>query len=149
MTQVRRSGTLRSRAKAVSMERQLVPRFSPPSSDTDLALQRATTKRIRAFAWWLLATIGMGAFLYWTIRIAPTYLARPAPSSADINAMEPENRAATLINYANAKNQVRTTLIQGIAGVTFLTTAFFAWRTVAVNRLGQLTDRFTKKIGRA
>jgi uncharacterized protein YjbI with pentapeptide repeats len=56
------------------------------------------------------------------------------------------DRVTAELSYANAKNAVRTTLIQAAGGAAFLATAFFAWRQLVVSRLGQLTERFSRSI---
>lgn len=45
-----------------------------------------------------------------------------------------------------AENDVRGTLLTGIAGGLFLVTAFLSWRQVQVTREGHLTDRFAKAV---
>ena len=45
-----------------------------------------------------------------------------------------------------AENDIRTTLLQAVAGALFLATAYFAWRQIQVASEGQITDRFTKAV---
>lgn len=45
-----------------------------------------------------------------------------------------------------AENDVRGTLLTGIAGGLFLVTAFLSWRQIQVAREGHLTDRFAKAV---
>jgi uncharacterized protein YjbI with pentapeptide repeats len=47
---------------------------------------------------------------------------------------------------ANAINSIRSTLMQGLAGLAVLVGVFFTWRQLQVNRQGQVTDRYTKAI---
>ena len=46
----------------------------------------------------------------------------------------------------NAENDIRGTLLQGLAGGLFLTTALFSWRQIQVTREGQIIDRYAKAI---
>jgi Pentapeptide repeats (8 copies) len=47
---------------------------------------------------------------------------------------------------APAVNAIRSTLMQGLAGVAVLVGAFFTWRQLQVARQGQVTDRYTRAI---
>jgi hypothetical protein len=48
---------------------------------------------------------------------------------------------------AKAVNDIRTTLLQGLAGAALLVGAYFTWRQVQIAREGQLTERFTSAVG--
>ena len=69
----------------------------------------------------------------------------PTPPGIEVLA-DDTARIKALTDLAAARNAVRTTLIQAIAGALFFVTAFIAWRQVQATRSGQLTDRFTKTI---
>ncbi|MFE2580121.1 pentapeptide repeat-containing protein [Streptomyces sp. NPDC059378] len=47
---------------------------------------------------------------------------------------------------AKAVNDIRTTLLQGLAGVALLIGAYFTWRQLDVSRQGQITQRFTAAV---
>ncbi|WP_307036520.1 pentapeptide repeat-containing protein [Streptomyces canus] len=47
---------------------------------------------------------------------------------------------------AKAINDIRTTLLQGLAGVALLVGAFFTWRQLQVSSQGQITQRFTAAV---
>ncbi len=47
---------------------------------------------------------------------------------------------------ASAVNDRRATLLQAIGGLALAAGAFATWRTIGINREGQITDRFTKAI---
>jgi hypothetical protein len=47
---------------------------------------------------------------------------------------------------ASAESDARTALIQAVAGLVLLGGLFFTYRTLRLNRQGQITDRFTKAI---
>ncbi|WP_324275639.1 pentapeptide repeat-containing protein [Blastococcus brunescens] len=100
----------------------------------------------KPIATWGFAGLAVAVFLVWAIVWAPGVLARPAPSVADLQSMTASERTATQVAYAGARNAVRNTLVQAIGGAALLTTAFFAWRQIAVVRLGQTTDRFAKSV---
>jgi hypothetical protein len=50
------------------------------------------------------------------------------------------------VDRLKAQNDIRTTLLQSLAGVALLLGAVFTARTYALNKQGQITDRFTKAI---
>ncbi|MER6922494.1 pentapeptide repeat-containing protein [Streptomyces spiralis] len=47
---------------------------------------------------------------------------------------------------AKAVNDIRGTLLQGLAGVALLIGAYFTWRQLDVSRQGQITQRFTAAV---
>jgi hypothetical protein len=47
---------------------------------------------------------------------------------------------------STVQNQVRTTLLQGLAGVALLVGAYFTYRQLGTVREGQITERFTRAI---
>lgn len=47
---------------------------------------------------------------------------------------------------ASAVNEIRSTLLQGLAGFAVLAGVVFTWRQLQVSRQGQVTDRFTRAI---
>ncbi|WP_344014588.1 hypothetical protein [Streptomyces thermospinosisporus] len=47
---------------------------------------------------------------------------------------------------AKAINDIRTTLLQGLAGIALLVGAFFTWRQLQVSGQGQITQRFTAAV---
>ena len=49
-------------------------------------------------------------------------------------------------DQAAAVNAIRSTLLQGLAGLAVLVGVFFTWRQIQVNRQGQVTDRYTRAI---
>jgi hypothetical protein len=52
----------------------------------------------------------------------------------------------TAIQAFETENDVRTTLMQGLAGLFFLITAFLGWQQIQVVRDGEITDRFSQAI---
>jgi hypothetical protein len=68
-------------------------------------------------------------------------------------AQTPEKLVKAEDDRSNAQNSVRTTLLQGIAGVALLTGAYFAYRGLEAGRLqlkatedGQITTRYTEAV---
>ncbi|UQT61278.1 hypothetical protein M4V62_42875 [Streptomyces durmitorensis] len=57
-----------------------------------------------------------------------------------------ETAGARVPDRAKAINDIRTTLLQGLAGVALLVGAFFTWRQLQVTRYGQLSERFTAAV---
>lgn len=47
---------------------------------------------------------------------------------------------------AKVTNDIRATLLQGLAGVALLVGAFFTWRQLQISRQGQITQRFTAAV---
>jgi uncharacterized protein YjbI with pentapeptide repeats len=45
-----------------------------------------------------------------------------------------------------AQNEVRTTLLQGLAGIVLLVGVYFTWRQLHTAREGQITERYTRAI---
>ncbi|WUD70225.1 pentapeptide repeat-containing protein [Streptomyces sp. NBC_00510] len=54
--------------------------------------------------------------------------------------------ATPAADRAKAVNDIRATLLQGLAGVALLIGAFFTWRQLDVSRQGHLTQRFTAAV---
>jgi len=107
---------------------------------------RSIGPRQYTFIAWAGAVVAVAAYLIWAIWFAPNQLTTPAPNSLELAKLSGNDRATAELSYANAKNAVRTTLIQAAGGAAFLATAFFAWRQLVVSRLGQLTERFSRSI---
>ncbi|MEU5957950.1 hypothetical protein [Streptomyces sp. NPDC047525] len=57
-----------------------------------------------------------------------------------------DTAGARVPDRAKAINDIRTTLLQGLAGVALLVGAFFTWRQLQVTRYGQLSERFTAAV---
>ena len=52
----------------------------------------------------------------------------------------------TVADRLKAENDIRTTLLQALAGATLLVGLYFTGRTFQLNREGQVTERFTRAI---
>jgi uncharacterized protein YjbI with pentapeptide repeats len=86
------------------------------------------------------AIIAAFAGVIWTALVwAPTWLVE-----SDLE--DYTKRGLTPSELLGAKNEVRTTLLQGVAGAFLLVGLYLTYRTIQVNREGQITDRFTRAI---
>ena len=86
------------------------------------------------------ALIAAAIAIIWTaVVLAPTRLIENDLESRSKSAMS----AAELLK---AKNDVRTTLLQGLAGGFLFVGLYLTYRTIQVNREGQITERFTRAI---
>src|SRR6266487_1621248 len=108
--------------------------------------RQSTGLRYYIFVIWVGIAVAVAAYFIWAIWIAPKQLATPAPTALELAKLPSNERITAELSYANAKNAVRTTLIQAAGGAAFLATAFFAWRQLVVSRLGQLTERFSRSV---
>ena len=114
----------------------------PPSRSIATRLQdaRLALSRVGGLTV-VLITLGL---IFLSIAFLPSIL---LPQPADIPAIDdPAARVQAITAFEQARNAVRTTLIQAIAGALIFVTAFVAWLQVRTARQGQLVDRFTKSI---
>jgi hypothetical protein len=86
------------------------------------------------------------ALLAATVLLFPTYLVRHDAGTGG-------TRGLTRSELLKAKNDVRTTLLQGLGGAFFLATAFFTWRQIQISQRQlrvaedqQLANRFSHGI---
>jgi hypothetical protein len=86
------------------------------------------------------------ALLFAIILLFPTYLVRHDAGSGGM-------RGLAQADVLKAKNDVRTTLLQGLGGAFFLATAFFTWRQIRISQRQlrvaedeQIAGRFTHGI---
>src|SRR5204863_681271 len=68
------------------------------------------------------------------------------PNASDLKALDAAGRVKAYTDLQGARNSVRTTLLQAIAGALFFVTALIAWLQVQTARQGQITGRFTRSI---
>jgi hypothetical protein len=86
------------------------------------------------------AIVAAVATVIWTVLVwAPAWLVE-----SDLE--DHTKRGLTPSELLGAKNDVRTTLLQGVAGAFLLVGLYLTYRTIQVNREGQITDRFTHAI---
>jgi Pentapeptide repeats (8 copies) len=60
--------------------------------------------------------------------------------------IRPRSDELSPLELAQAKNDIRTTVLQTLAGLGIVAGAVATWRTLGVNREGQITERFTRAI---
>lgn len=101
--------------------------------------QRERSFRVRSF--WLIVvfaalilTLAIGSIL-----IIPGYLVDRRTTTTDGAELSTEQRL-------KAENDVRTTLLQAIAGLLLAVGAATTWRQIHISREGQITERFSKAI---
>jgi Pentapeptide repeats (8 copies) len=95
----------------------------------------------------------MGALLAFAVLVAfaaliliPVWL-KPPLSKADLSAVPAgEKRVALQQAQGQLQNNIRTTLLQGLAGIVVVAGAVATWRQVRISREGQITDRLTRAV---
>ena len=98
-------------------------------------------RRIR----WLVAILGVSVLLLACVLIFPSWL-YPSLHSAELVGLEPVERVQAQAERLKLQNDVRTTLLQGVAGLAILAGGALAWRQLQVTREGQITERYTRAI---
>ena len=104
---------------------------------------------------WLLLILGVAilSLVICCLFLLPTLIV-PLRSDASLSGVtNPKERIELRDSRRKLQNDVRATLLQGLAGAFFLITAYFTWRQVqnsqdqlSVAREGQITERFTRAI---
>jgi hypothetical protein len=87
--------------------------------------------------WAMTIAIGLLLLFACIVRFPTIIVARDA---------DPEKGELTQAELLKAKNDVRTALLQGMAGALLLFGAFFTWRQLQISQEGQVTERFTKAV---
>jgi hypothetical protein len=116
---------------------------------SDAGLSRRADDRLRLMGWVpLVAVVVVALCLLWGCTVVfPRYLAASDMDHARVSPTE----------LAQARNDVRTTLLQGFGGMVLLLGAYLTWRQTQISRAasrdelrlsreGQLTDRFTRAV---
>jgi Pentapeptide repeats (8 copies) len=73
-------------------------------------------------------------------------LLHPQLSAADLQGVAADKRVELQQAQARLQNDVRATLLQGVAGLLLVAGAIATWRQIQVSREGQITERFTRAI---
>jgi hypothetical protein len=112
-------------------------------------------RAIPRWAWWALAAAGFVTLILLVVLWFPRLL-RPDLSDVERDRLAQQGTdklVAAENDRSNAQNSIRTTLLQGIAGVALLTGAYFAYRGLEASRLqlkatedGQITTRYTEAV---
>jgi Pentapeptide repeats (8 copies) len=116
---------------------------------------RRLLRAIPRGAWWALAGAGFVTLILLVVLWFPR-LIRPDLSDVERDRLARDGTdklVAAEDDRSNAQNSIRTTLLQGIAGVALLTGAYFAYRGLEASRLqlkatedGQITTRYTEAV---
>ncbi|MDG4856597.1 pentapeptide repeat-containing protein [Streptomyces sp. T-3] len=93
-------------------------------------------KRSPERPWALAFTVAVVAvvLMVLVVVVAPRYL------------LDWDAHGTPVADRAKAINDIRTTLLQGLAGLALLVGAFFTWRQVQVSQHSQITGRFTAAV---
>jgi hypothetical protein len=84
---------------------------------------------------WVILPVCLSALV---IGVLPTFILE-----RDIG---PRSRQLSPLELAQAKNDIRSTALQTLAGIGIVAGAVATWRTLRINREGQITERFTRAI---
>jgi hypothetical protein len=99
----------------------------------------------RPAAWPITLTIAAVLALACVLVVPPVL--HPPLSSADLEGVAgAEKRIELQQAQSKLQDDVRATLLQGIAGLLLLFGAFATWRQVQISREGQITERFSRAI---
>jgi hypothetical protein len=105
-------------------------------------------RKVPAWVWWSLAGLAFLVLIALTVLVFPVLL-RPGLSAnerAQLQQQGADKLVAADSDRSNAQNNVRTTLLQGIAGAALLTGAYFAYKQLEAAREGQITTRYTEAV---
>ena len=105
------------------------------------------------WSWWSVAAVGFAGLIILTVLLFPVLL-RPDLSASQRVLIEKggtDRLVAAENDRSNAQNNIRTTLLQGIAGVALVTGAYFAFRQrqerqFELAREGQITASYTEAV---
>jgi Pentapeptide repeats (8 copies) len=94
--------------------------------------------------WALLAFATLAAFAL--LILVPGWL-KPPLSKADLNAVHDGEKRITIQQaQGQLQNNIRTTLLQGLAGIVVVAGAVATWRQIRITQEGQITDRLTRAV---
>ncbi|MFI7601032.1 pentapeptide repeat-containing protein [Actinoplanes sp. NPDC049681] len=79
----------------------------------------------------------------WSI---PPLLYPPLSASSLAGVADPRARIELQQAQSKLQNEVRTSLLQGLAGILVIVGAAATWRQVQISRDGQITDRFSRAV---
>lgn len=94
----------------------------------------------------LVLTVAAVAFLLTCLLAFPRLLHPPLSPAQLQGVTSPERRIDLQQRQAELQNDVRATLLQGIAGVLLVVGAVATWRQLQISREGQITERFSRAV---
>ena len=94
----------------------------------------------------LVLTVAAVAFLLACLLAFPRLLHPPLSPAQLQGVTSPERRIDLQQRQAELQNDVRATLLQGIAGVLLVVGAVATWRQLQISREGQITERFSRAV---
>jgi hypothetical protein len=89
--------------------------------------------------------VGIG-LVSWLILVGPRILVPTRSSDSLQDVSDPATRHELEDSRLKLQNDVRTTLLQGLAGIALFSGAIFTYRQLKVAREGQIAERFTRAI---
>jgi hypothetical protein len=95
---------------------------------------------------WLLATVIALSVLVLCVFVVPLWLHPPLPVAELQQVAAVEKRLELEQAQDRLRNDVRATLLQGVAGVLLVLGVVATWRQVRVSREGQITERFSRAV---
>ena len=105
------------------------------------------TKTQKAGPWIMWALLLFAVLVAFAALILIPVWLKPPLSKADLSAVPAgEKRVALQQAQGQLQNNIRTTLLQGLAGIVVVAGAVATWRQVQISREGQITDRLTRAV---
>jgi uncharacterized protein YjbI with pentapeptide repeats len=95
--------------------------------------------------WVVMLAIAAMVVLLACVLVFPRLL-HPQLSAAELRGVAADRRVELQQAQARLQNDVRATLLQGVAGLLLVAGAVATWRQIQVSREGQITERFTRAI---
>jgi hypothetical protein len=94
----------------------------------------------------LVLIVAVVALLLACLLAFPRLLHPPLPPAQLQGVTSPERRIDLQQRQAELQNDVRATLLQGIAGLLLVLGAVATWRQLQISREGQITERFSRAV---
>src|SRR5262249_62321399 len=106
------------------------------------------TKTQKAGPWIMWALLLFAVLVAFAALILIPVWLKPPLSKADLSAVPAgEKRVALQQAQGQLQNNIRTTLLQGLAGIVVVAGAASTWGQGQSSRGGQITDRLTRAVG--
>jgi hypothetical protein len=95
---------------------------------------------------WLVTLAVAALFVVLAAVLVAPRLVYPQLPAAELRGVAADRRVELQQAQARLQNDLRATLLQGVAGLLLVAGAVATWRQVQVSREGQITERFTRAI---